>query len=62
MAEFLNLITLQLGPDVMVAVKAGMAETGSARRLVADVNRCERDLRGAFPEIRWLLFEPDVAE
>lgn len=28
-----------------------MAETGSAWRLVEDINRCERDLRGAFPEI-----------
>ncbi len=62
MAELLNLITLQQGPDVMVAVKARMAEIGSARRLVEDINRCERDLRGAFPEIRWLFFEPDVAE
>ena len=59
-AELLNLIALQRGHDVMVAVKAGMAEAASARGLVEHINRCERARRKAFPEIRWLFFEPGV--
>ncbi len=59
--ELRGLITFQLGPDLMVAVKARMAEEASAGRLLADVNRCERDLKAAFPQVRWSFFEPDGA-
>ena len=58
--EVLNLITLQNGADVVVAVKVRMAERVSAPALVAAINRCERALRAAFPQVRWLFFEPDV--
>jgi cation diffusion facilitator family transporter len=58
-AEIFNLITLQNGDDVVVAVKARMTETGSAPALIEAINRCERALRVAFPEVRWLFFEPD---
>lgn len=58
--EVLNLITLQNGDDVVVAVKARMTERASASELIADINRCERELRGEFPQVRWLFFEPDV--
>jgi len=61
-AEVLNLITLQNGADVVVAVKARMTENASAPALVEAINRCERALRTAFPQVRWLFFEPDVAK
>ena len=60
--EVLNLITLQNGADVVVAVKARMAERISAPALVDAINRCERALRAAFPRVRWLFFEPDTEE
>ncbi|MCJ7838496.1 MAG: cation diffusion facilitator family transporter [Burkholderiales bacterium] len=59
-AEVLNLITLQNGADVVVAVKARMTERNSAPVLIAAINRCERTLRAAFPQVRWLFFEPDT--
>lgn len=59
-AEILNLIALQHGEDVVVAVKARMTEAVSAPALVDDINRCESALRTAFPQVRWLFFEPDV--
>ena len=59
-AEVLNLITLQNGADVVVAVKARMTERVSAPALVEAINRCERALRAAFPQVRWLFFEPDT--
>lgn len=58
--EVLHVITLQLGPDVMVAVKVRMNEMPSVARLAEEINRCERDLREAHPEIRWIFFEPDL--
>ena len=57
-----SLITLQLGTDIMVAVKARMGEKEGALALIEAINRCEADLRLAFPEIRWIFFEPDVTD
>ncbi|MDE1959440.1 MAG: cation diffusion facilitator family transporter [Xanthomonadaceae bacterium] len=54
-----SLITLQLGPDVMLAVKAEMAPAGD---LIAAINAVERDLKARFPVVRWSFFEPDVAD
>jgi cation diffusion facilitator family transporter len=58
-AEILNLITLQLGDGVMLAVKARMREEQAAPRLLEDINRVEAAVREAFPQVRWLFFEPD---
>jgi cation diffusion facilitator family transporter len=56
-----RLLTLQLGSSLMVAVKAKMrGET--AAELVDGINRTEKAMRDAFPEIQWLFFEPDVAD
>lgn len=57
-----NLITLQLGPDVMVAVKAQMRGELSGSELIAAINRVEAAMKERFPEIRWSFFEPDVAD
>ena len=56
----LNLITLQLGSDVMVAVKARMAGCETSREMVEGINRCEAALREAVPQVRWVFFEPDL--
>ncbi len=61
-AKLFNVITLQLGPDVMVAIKAEMRGELSGRALVGAINAVEADLRARFPEIRWSFFEPDVAD
>ena len=57
-----NLLTQQLGHDVMVAVKAKMRPAASATALVDAINRVERSFRAAFPQVQWLFFEPDVAD
>ena len=61
-ARVFNVITLQLGVDVMVAVKAQMRGDFSARALVEAINVVEGDLKARFPEVRWSFFEPDVAD
>jgi cation diffusion facilitator family transporter len=58
-AELFHLITLHMGDQLMLAVKARMRETQVASRLIEDVNRVEVALRQAFPQIEWVFFEPD---
>lgn len=60
--QVFNLLTLQLGPDVMVAVKAEMARFLSPKDMIDDINRVEAALRASFPEVRWCFFEPDVKD
>jgi divalent metal cation (Fe/Co/Zn/Cd) transporter len=61
-ARVFKLITLQLGPDVMVSIKAEMQSGFSATGLIEAINAVERDLKARFPEIRWSFFEPDIAD
>lgn len=61
-AEVLNLITLQMGPDVMVAVKARMAPTPDNLGLIEAINTVEREMKTRFADVRWSFFEPDVAD
>jgi cation diffusion facilitator family transporter len=60
--QVFNLLTLQLGKDVMAAVKAKMVNMDSAESLVKAINRCEIALKKEFPQILWLFFEPDLKD
>jgi cation diffusion facilitator family transporter len=61
-AEIYNLLTLQMGEGILLAVKARMAETASATAMIDAINRVEADLRIAFPAVRWCFFEPDTRD
>ena len=56
----LNLITLQLGPHIMVAVKAKMTKTDTVDQLINNINICESELKKQNPAIQWVFFEPDI--
>ena len=58
----LHVISLHLGGDVMIAVKAEMAGDQSMRVTVEEINRVEAELKRQFPQVRWCFFEPDVAD
>ncbi len=58
--QVFNLITLQLGPYLMVATKAKMRGEQSDREMIDAINRVEAKMKLQFPEIRWSFFEPDV--
>jgi cation diffusion facilitator family transporter len=60
--QVFNVITLQLGPDVMVAVQADLGPDLRASELVQRINAIEVDLRRAFPEVKWSFFEPDDSD
>lgn len=57
----LNLITLQWGDKIVVAVKARMREERDVAQLLASINACEAALKQQFPEVSWIFFEPDIA-
>ena len=57
--QVFNLITLQLGNDVMVAVKVRMRAEQSASDLIQAINTVEADFKQRYPQIRWSFFEPD---
>jgi cation diffusion facilitator family transporter len=61
-AEVLNLITLQMGPDVMVAVKARMVPVAGDRQLIDAINVVEAAMKAQFDDVRWSFFEPDVSD
>jgi divalent metal cation (Fe/Co/Zn/Cd) transporter len=57
-----SLLTMQFGPDAMVAIKARMVPTGSEQGLIDTINKVERDFRSRFKITSWLFFEPDVED
>ncbi|MFC5440300.1 cation diffusion facilitator family transporter [Rhodanobacter ginsenosidimutans] len=61
-AEVLNLITLQMGPDVMVAIKARMQRTSGDQALIASINTVEAAMKARFTDVKWSFFEPDNAD
>ena len=61
-AQVYNLITQQLGSEIMVAVKARLQPLGSDVSLIEAINTVERGLRAAFPQVRWVFFEPDLRD
>jgi cation diffusion facilitator family transporter len=60
--QVFNLITLQLGPRIMVAIKAKMKETVTAHEMINHINLCEAALKKEYPAIQWVFFEPDHTE
>ena len=59
-AEVLEVLTLHMGGDVMVAVKARMHPQPDVDALVHAINAIEAALRRRFPGVRWVFFEPDI--
>lgn len=57
-----NLLTLQMGKDVMVAVKAQMKSGKSDVALIEAINKVEANFRQQFPQVAFLFFEPDMKD
>lgn len=60
--ELYNVLTMQFGPDAMVAIKARMVITGSEEGMLRAINQVERDFRQQFEMTAWLFFEPDLED
>ncbi|MFZ6777529.1 cation diffusion facilitator family transporter [Undibacterium sp. Ji83W] len=56
----INLITLQWGDQLMIAVQAKMRPQGSDQALIAAINEVEDGIQSNWPQAKWCFFEPDL--
>ena len=57
-----RVITVQLGPEVMLAAKVRLKGNLPMNEACKAINVLERRLKERFPEIRWSFIEPDIAD
>ena len=57
-----NIITIQFGPDTMLAAKVKMTPGIVIESAVADINALERELKQRIPKLAWCFVEPDVED
>jgi cation diffusion facilitator family transporter len=58
----LNTITLQMGPQVVLAAKIRMRAGLTIEAAVDHINELERRIRATCPEVGWCFVEPDVTD
>ena len=56
----IELLTLHMGGDVMVAVKAEVRSQGNVTAFIDKINEIETAFKERFPQTQWIFFEPDV--
>lgn len=57
-----NTITMQFGPDTMLAAKIKMRPDMNIGEAVASINALERELKARVPKLKWCFIEPDVED
>ena len=57
-----NTITIQFGPDTMLAVKIKMNSSLTIDEAVEHINDLERNLKARIPKLKWCFVEPDVTD
>ncbi len=57
-----NIITLQFGPQVMLAAKIKIKGDVNIDEACRIINQLERRIRKEFSEIRWIFMEPDIED
>lgn len=58
--QVFNLITLQLGNDILVSVKVELTDPDAPTSAnLQRINATERALKARFPDVMWSFFEPD---
>ena len=55
-------ITIQFGPDTMLAAKIKMRSHMNIDDAVASINALERELKERVPNLKWCFIEPDVVD
>ena len=60
--EVFNAITVQFGPDTLLAAKIRLKPGIDIGTAVAQINELERDLKAQIPGLKWCFIEPDVAD
>lgn len=57
-----NTITMQFGPDTMLAAKVKMRDDITINEAIAGINALERELKERVPDLKWCFVEPDVSD
>jgi cation diffusion facilitator family transporter len=57
-----NTITIQYGPDTMLAAKIKMQDGLTIEAAVDNINALERELKERIPNLKWCFIEPDVVD
>lgn len=57
-----NTITIQFGPDTMLAAKVKIRSNLNIDDAVASINVLERELKARIPKLKWCFIEPDVTD
>ncbi len=57
-----NTITIQFGPNTMLAVKVKMNPNLNINDAVEQINTLERKLKARIPKLKWCFVEPDVED
>ncbi len=57
-----NTITMQFGPDTMLAAKIKMRSGQTIDEAVDSINALERELKARVPKLKWCFIEPDVTD
>jgi cation diffusion facilitator family transporter len=57
-----NTITMQFGPDTMLAAKIKLRDDMTINAAVASINLLERELKRRVPNLKWCFIEPDVTD
>ncbi|MDP6616409.1 MAG: cation diffusion facilitator family transporter [Gammaproteobacteria bacterium] len=60
--QVFNIITFQIGPQVMLAAKIKLREDLSLSEAVTNINSLEKRLKENHPEIGWCFIEPDMLD
>ncbi|MDH4262347.1 MAG: cation diffusion facilitator family transporter [Spirochaetia bacterium] len=58
--EIFNVITLQMGAQIMLSAKIRMNEKLTIKQACIAINTLEVKIKNKFPEIRWSFIEPDI--
>jgi cation diffusion facilitator family transporter len=58
--EVFNAITLQFGPDTLLAAKIKLKSGIDIETAVASINDLERRLKAEIPDLKWCFIEPDL--
>ncbi len=57
-----NTITMQFGPDTMLAAKIKMRSDMTIGEAVDSINALERELKARVPKLKWCFIEPDTVD
>ena len=60
--ELLNSITIQFGPDTMLAAKIRLRPDISLDSAIRSINALERRLKRKIPDLKWCFIEPDDSD